>query len=173
MADNYLEKKMEDYLRGKRAAGSAKTSSQQARTMVYNANKQLFRNKKICIVACGTEKDGLLLASRLLESGAAVAVFVDSFEMVPQFVNIGARVYPVDPDDDLEMQIKIAAVMRYYFNPYAVCNLSPRVSDDMLRFEIDDYESSLPLPPAKPARLVSGTPEAILHTLSHFVKNKF
>lgn len=173
MADNYLEKRMEDYLRGKRAAGRAKTSSQQRRTTAHIADKQLFRNKKFCIVACGAEEEGLLLASKLREMGATVAVFTDGCKMLAQFVRLGTRVYSVDSDDDSEMEIKFAAVMRYYFNPYAVCNISTRISDDRLRAVVDEYESSLPLPPANPTRLVSGPQETVLHNLEQFVKNKF
>ncbi len=170
MADNYLEKKMEDYLRGKRAFGATSPASLHAHGTAHNAGKQMFRNNKFCIIACGAEEEGLRLVSELLERGAAVAVFIGSRKMSPQFVNIGARVYRVEEEDMPAMEEKFTSMMRHYFNLRAVCNLSPLLSDDRLRVAIDAYESSLPLPPANPTRLVSGTPETVLHTLSQFVK---
>lgn len=173
MADNYLEKKMEDYLRGKRISASAKSVSHHACGTAHSVGKQMFMNSKFCIMASGAEEEGLILTSELSERGAAVAVFIGSRKMASQFVNIGARVYCMDEEDMPAMAEKFAEMMRHYFNLRAVCNLSPHISDDWLRAAVYAYETSLPLPPAKPARLVSGTPEAILHTLSHFVKNKF
>lgn len=139
MADNYLEKQMEDYISAQNK--KKRTSNTRQRS------KRILSGKKICFFN-PLNDDDINTIKNLIIKGASISVFSDINNVSAQkSAGIGARFYPIDLHNEEDIKNKIIQMLIYYLRIDLIITVKDSSGSltELITKTYNEYLNTLPI----------------------------